>query len=162
MKSKILVLIFIALFVNACSPSPSSDIYLLEFDTNEFKKSEHYEIFWDIMGVFKKYREQLSDEDYIKENQADLVALMESLGIKSVECTSKLREIGFKAKNKKVMNHFLLRCDMYEKAGSFWADDWHDYLAGKSKPPNFAQLIDDTFNQKVFFDNEYLKLRSET
>lgn len=162
MKSKILVLIFIALFLNACGPSPSSEIYSLELDVNEFKKSEHYEGFWDIMGVFKKYKEQLSDEDFIKENRANLVSLFELIGINSVECSDKLRDIGLNAKNKKVMNHFLLRCDMYQKVGAFWAGDWADYLAGKSKLPNFVELIDDTFNQKAFYDNEYLKLRSET
>jgi hypothetical protein len=162
MKSKILILIFIALFLNACSPSPSNEIYSLELDVNEFKKSEHYERFWDIMDVFKKNQERLSDEDFIKENRANLVSLFESIGIDSVECSNKLRDIGLDAKNKKVMNHFLLRCNMYEKVGQFWALDWSDYLAGKSKLPNFVQLIDDTYNQKSFYDNEYLKLRSET
>ena len=51
---------------------------------------------------------------------------------------------------------------MYQKVGAFWSGDWADYLAGKSKEPNFGEIIDDTFNQKAFYDNEYLKLKSET
>lgn len=119
MKKGLIFILLLPVWVSACGPSPSNDLYRLQNDIDQVADSEDFKKFWDTLHFLKKYQSELSEEAFITARKQDVDNFLTVLGMSANNCHSMITEIAFKAKNEKVKNHFFNYASLYQKAAFF-------------------------------------------